>query len=108
MGLSGGQVLVVGGNTYSQDNYTQVEMFSLSKMSWQKGPEVAVDTTSPYLARGHNGKVILAGVGHNATQGFSYNTENGTWTPEHSLRLGRKGGMFFSVEEKHLVCHGGD
>lgn len=105
--INSAEVLVFGGAVSSANN--RGELLSLVSQTWGPGPPLPEDLGDLPLFSSHltgrpEEKVLLAGVGEDSSQVFSFNPAKGVWQQEDGLKQGRRDALFFSVHKERLLC----
>src|SRR5215469_2682000 len=93
--LANGQVLVTGGDNFTQGFLASAELYNPATGKWTLTGNMSVPRVDHDAVLLQNGKVLVAG-GYNAGPGYLasaelYNPTTGTWTATGSMTTGRAG-----------------
>jgi hypothetical protein len=110
--LANGQVLVTGGDNFTQGSLNSAELFNPATGKWTLTGSMSVQRVSHGAVLLHNGQVLVAG-GYNSNPGFLstaelYNPATGTWSATGSMTTGRASFLMLVLANGQVLAAGGD
>ena len=110
--LANGQVLVTGGDNFTQGFLANAELYNPSTGKWTLAANMSVPRVSHDAVLLQNGHVLVAG-GYNSNPGYLasaelYNPTTGTWTPTGNMTTGRAGFLMVLLPNGQVLAAGGD
>ncbi|HET9308625.1 MAG TPA: kelch repeat-containing protein [Candidatus Sulfotelmatobacter sp.] len=110
--LPNGQVLVTGGDNFTQGFLNNAELYNPATGRWTLTANMSVQRVGHGAVLLQNGQVLVAG-GYNSNPGFLttaelYNPATGTWTATGSMTTGRASFLMLLLANGQVLAAGGD
>ena len=110
--LANGQVLVTGGDNFTQGSLDSAELFNPATCKWTLTASMSFQRVGHGAVLLQNGQVLVAG-GYNSNPGFLataelYNPSTGTWTATGSMTTGRASFLMLLLANGQVLAAGGD
>lgn len=110
--LPNGQVLVTGGDNFTQGSLASAELYNPATGKWTLTGNMSVPRVDHDAVLLQNGQVLVAG-GYNSGPGYLataelYNPATGKWTATGSMTTGRAGFVMKLLANGQVLAAGGD